>query len=129
MAGRKARFPRLTSDEAHAALHWLHALGKVTSRQIVDALRERERLADEIRRRLEQLGDAGLRFLRGPESLRRRPPRRRASAKARAAWKRQGRYLAAVRRLSKVDRAKIRSIREKSGVGAAIAAAKRMSRP
>ncbi len=36
--------------------------------------------------------------------------------------------MAAVRQLAKADRAKIKAIREKSGVRAAIAAAKRMAR-
>lgn len=49
-----------------------------------------------------------------------KPRRRKVSAKARAAWKAQGRYMAAVRRLSKADRAKVRAVREKSGIRAAI---------
>jgi hypothetical protein len=40
----------------------------------------------------------------------------------------QGRYMAAVRPLTKEQRAKIKAIREKSGVQAAIAAAKRMAK-
>jgi hypothetical protein len=40
----------------------------------------------------------------------------------------QGRYLAAVRPLSKAKRGKVKAIRGKAGVRAAIAAAKRMAR-
>jgi hypothetical protein len=47
--------------------------------------------------------------------------------RAEAAWRAQGRYLGAVRRLSKVNRAKVKAIREKKGVGSAIAAAKRIA--
>jgi len=36
--------------------------------------------------------------------------------------------MAAVRRLPKADRAKVKGIREKSGVAAAVAAAKRMGK-
>jgi hypothetical protein len=43
-------------------------------------------------------------------------------------YQQQGRYMAAVRQLSKADRAKVKAIREKSGVRAAIAAAKRMAK-
>jgi hypothetical protein len=42
--------------------------------------------------------------------------------------KRQGRYLAAVRPLSKAARVKVKEIREKSGVAAAISAAKKMAK-
>jgi hypothetical protein len=99
----------------------------VPANQIVNALRRRDRLVAEIKARLEELGGEGLRFMRGPESLRKRPRRKRVSAKARAAWKAQGRYLGAVRRLSKADRAKVKAIREKNGVKAAIAAARRLA--
>jgi hypothetical protein len=49
------------------------------------------------------------------------------SAAARAAWRTQGQYLAAVRLLSKADRAKVKSIRQKSGVRPAISAAKSLA--
>jgi len=129
MPRRKSPFPRLSPQEAHAALRWLHALGKVKASDISGALKHRERLVQELRERIEQLGGEGLRFLRGPESLRRRARKapKRVSKAARAAWRAQGRYMAAVRRLSKADRAKVKAIRETSGVRAAIAAAKKMA--
>lgn len=130
MPRRKTAFPRLPPAEAHAALRWLHALGKVKASDIAGALKGRDQLVQEIKDRLEQLGGEGLRFLRGPEGLRKRArkARKRVSKAARAAWKAQGRYMAAVRRLSKADRAKIKAIRKKTGVRAAIAAAKKMAR-
>jgi hypothetical protein len=130
LAKKKAPFPKLTADQAHAALRWLHALGKVTSKEIAGALRERDRLADEIRRRLEELGGQAARFLTSVAALRRPAKRRRTkvSAKARAAWKAQGRYMAAVRRLPKAARVKIAAIRKAKGVAGAIAAANRAAR-
>ena len=70
------------------------------------------------------------RFLRGPEGLARRPAmrRRKASAKARAAWKVQGRYLGAVRQLSTANRAKVKAIREKKRLRAAITAARKLAK-
>ncbi len=127
---RKSKFPKLSPSQAHAALRWLHALGKVTANDIKNAIGHREKLVAEIKARLEQLGGEGLRFLRGPEALK-RPPRRKAkrvSAAARVAWKTQGQYLGAVRPLSKADRLKVKAIREKSGVRAAIAAAKKIAK-
>ena len=132
MARKIRRFPNITPQEAHAALRWLTATHKVTAKQITDALKAREQLAAEIMRKLEALGGEGLRFLRGPDSLLRRAPakpkRRRASAKAQAAWRAQGRYMAAVRRLSKANRAKVKAIRERSGIRAAVAAAKKLGK-
>jgi hypothetical protein len=130
VARRRQRFPDLSGNEAIAALRWLVARGTIRAAHITDALKRREQLVEEIKQRLELLGGEGLRFLRGPEGLDRRPSslraRKRVSAKARAAWKTQGRYLGAVRALSPANRAKVKAIREKSGVRAAITAAKNL---
>ena len=34
MAGRKRSLPDITAEEAHAALRWLVATGKVTAKQV-----------------------------------------------------------------------------------------------
>jgi hypothetical protein len=119
---KKKPFPKISAEDAHAALRWLHATGKVTSSDIVRALRKRDQLVEEIKQRLEELGGKGLWFPRNKEGLRRRPKRGKASAKARAAWKAQGRYLAALKPLSKANRLKVSAIRERSGIRAALAA-------
>jgi len=119
----------MTGEQATGVLKWLVATGKVTSAQVRRAIRDRDELVTEIKSRLDALGGEGLRFLTGPAALgRRKKPRRRASAKARAAWRAQGRYLAAVKSLTKGDRLKIRAFREKNGVAKAIAAAKKMAK-
>lgn len=129
---RKQRFPKISAQEAHAALRWLHGLGKVRAKDIVDALRRREQLVSEIQQKIQELGGERLRFLRGHEGLQKRRPgrkgRKRVSAAARAAWKTQGRYLGAVRALSPADRGRVKAIREKSGVRAAITAAKKLAK-
>ena len=53
--------------------------------------------------------------------------RARPFAKARTAWMAQGRYLGTLRRLSRADRARVKAVRGKKGVRAAIAAARRLS--
>jgi hypothetical protein len=67
-----------------------------------------------------------------PQARQRRPAakkrRRKVSAKARAVWKAQGRYLSAVKQLTPAQRAKVKKIREAKGVGPATAAAKRMAK-
>jgi hypothetical protein len=76
-------------------------------------------------------GSLGTRLFKGsaPVALtakRRRKPR--ISAATRKMYQQQGRYMAALRNLSKEQRAKVKTIREKSGVRAATAAAKRMAK-
>jgi hypothetical protein len=61
----------------------------------------------------------------GRKVARRKP---RISAVTRKLYQQQGRYMAALRNLPKEQRVKIKAIREKSGVRAAIAAAKTMAR-
>lgn len=129
---RKARFPSLTADQAHVALRWLHATGKVTAKDIGAALGERERLVAEIKARLEALGGEGARFLTSAAVLRRprgaKRRRRKPSAKALAAWRAQGRYMAAVRRLPKASRAKVAAIRKAKGIRAALAESRRLAK-
>jgi hypothetical protein len=126
---RKARFPELSHADAVSALKWLVATKRIGVHEIHSALQKRDELVEEIRRRLEELGGQGARFLTSVAALRRPVKRRRrkVSAKARAAWAAQGRYMAAVRALPKAARAKVAAIRKAKGVKAAIAAAKRMS--
>lgn len=130
MARGKRRFPNLTREDAHAALRWLVATGVVSAKQIADALKKRQELVEEIRSHLEAFGAGGGRFLLPGEPPTRPATRRRRkpSAKARAAWQQQGRYMGFMRGLSKADRTKVRAVREKSGVRAAIATAKRLAK-
>ena len=115
--------------------------GKVRAGEVWEALRRRERLLNELKGRLAALGGemTGIAIKHGPfprmagvtqtkkvqASRKRRKP---ISATRRAAMRSQGRYLAAVRPLSKPARLRVKAIRAKSGVRAAIAAAKRMGR-
>jgi hypothetical protein len=128
---RRKRFPTLTGDQAIAVLKWLVVRGELRVGQITDALARRERLVREIRQRLQVLDSEPRGLVQSPEGVRRSGPRRRAGRKVspaqQAAWRAQGRYLAAVRRLPKGARARIRALRKKSGVRAAIAAAKRIT--
>ena len=126
-------FPELTPGDAHAVIRWLCALGKVTARDIRAALRERDSLVAEATRRLENREDQGARFLQSIEGLQRgsiQIDRRttKMSAKQRAAWKAEVRFLAALKSLPKPVRQKLRTVREKRGVGAALAKAKRLAK-
>ncbi len=62
------------------------------------------------------------------EETSREPRRKAVSAALKATRQAQGRYLGAIRQLSKAARKQIKAIREKSEVKAAVAAAKRMAK-
>lgn len=129
MARRKSRFPELTAEDAHAALRWLAATGVVKAKQITDALKKRQQMLKDIKRQLEAFGSEGVRFLRAGEPLKGLPPKRRKrpSARARAAWRAQGEYMGTTRQLSAANRAKVKAVRAKAGVRAAIQAAKKLA--
>lgn len=129
----KGRRPSLLSpDRAAQALSILIHDGKLKLQDVTRALRRRERLIRELTGKLSSLGHeasgavASLVRRRGPRAARRKKPARISKAQ-RAARQAQGRYLGAIRRISAVNRAKVKAIREKSGVRAAIAAAKKMA--
>jgi hypothetical protein len=127
---------QIGGEHAAQALHMLVSEGRVAAREVYAVLKRREKLLRDLRARLAALGVDGLKVVarvrRGSANRAGRKAgrkaKRRISAATRAAWAAQGRYMAAVRRLPKAARVKIKAIREKSGVKAAVAAAKRMAR-
>jgi hypothetical protein len=118
----------ITAEQARNALTYLVHEGRVTTKAVEKALANRERLIREIRDRMAALGGAAADGFRQAEKATRKPRRKAVSAATRAARKAQGQYMAAVRRLSKSARKQIKAIRQKSGVKAAIAKAKRMAK-
>jgi hypothetical protein len=118
----------ITAEQARNALTYLVHEGRVTVKAVEKALANRERLIREIRDRMAALGGAAAEGFRQAEKASRKPRRKAVSAATRAARKAQGQYMAAVRRLSKSARRQIKAIRQKSGVKAAIAKAKRMAK-
>jgi hypothetical protein len=129
---RKTATPSLTPQRAAQALSILIHEGKLKAQDVARALRRRERLIRELTGKLSSLGHeasgavASLAGRRGPRAAKRKPAR--ISKAQRAARQAQGRYLGAIRRLSKMNRVRVKAIREKSGVRAAIAAAKKMAK-
>jgi hypothetical protein len=126
---------RISSQHAVQALQALVDEGKLSARDVVQALRRRERTIEDLRRRLAELVEG----VSGVASRKARAVRRGAPQKARkksspiskaqrAAWQAQGRYMAAVRQLSAEAKAKVKAIREESGVRAAIATARKMAK-
>lgn len=139
MAGRRRSTLALSGEQARQALSVLIHEGKIAARDVQGALARRERLIREIRARMHALGVEGMEVaarvakgavagLRAAEKASRKPRRKAVSAALKATRQAQGRYLGAIRQLSKGARKQIKAIREKSGVRAAIAAAKGMAK-
>ena len=122
----------ITADRAAHVLHILIADGKLTAKHVSDALRRREQLIHELRQRLEALEQGAVSAVeRTGRKIARKVTRRKrtVSPARRAALKLHGRYLGHVRKLSKANRAQVKAIREKSGVHAAIKAARKIAKP
>lgn len=126
---KKKQHPALkiaAADAAHA-LHSLITEGKIAVRDVTTALKRREALIRDLRRRLAALeAGAVVKAEAVVEEGRGARRQRKLSSATRAKFRAQGRYMAAVRRLPKAARAKIKAIREQKGVEAAIAAATKM---
>lgn len=124
---------KLSPEHAALALHVLIADGKLAAKDVVNALRRREQMIHDFRQRLVALEQGAASAIETAARKTARKVERKAKRKLRlsparrAALKLHGKYLGTVRPLSKAGRAKIKAIREKSGVHAAIAAAKKLA--
>jgi hypothetical protein len=141
MAKRRRSSLALSGDQARQALVVLIQEGKLAAGEVRKALQRRDRLIRALRTSLAALetgaSSVGKRIFKGgpfPMARKARTARRkvarpkpRISAATRAMYRVQGKYLSALRPLSKQARAKIKAIRRKSGVQAAIAAARKMA--
>jgi hypothetical protein len=119
---------RLSAHHSALALQMLVDDGKIAARDVTAALKRREKTIRELRARLTALGeDVAATVSR--TAAREAPRARRAITRAqRQARQAQGRYLAAIRKLSRQARVQVRTIRAKSGVDAAIRAAVKMAK-
>jgi hypothetical protein len=125
----------LTAQNAAVALQLLIEDGRIAAADVAKALERREKMIRELRSRLRALEKASAPVARkivraGRRAARRAAPkvRREISRAQKAARQAQGRYMAAVRRLSKDARAKVKAIRKQSGVKAAIQAARKIAK-
>ena len=121
----------LTPNQAHYVLSALMAQGKVRASHVEKALMSR---ADEIRSLRDRLATleslsaerkgvrgARRRKSRGRPAAARKTRRRRAMSPRVIALRRlQGRYMGYVRRLKPAEKARVRTVREKQGIEAAI---------
>ncbi len=119
---------RLSAEHASLALQMLIEDGKIAAKDVTSALKRREKTIRDLRARLSALGDDVAASV-SRTAARGAPKARRAISRAqRKARQAQGRYLGAIRKLSRQARARVKAIRAKSGVEAAIRAAVKMAR-
>lgn len=122
---------KLDARQAQYVLHALLERRKVAMRHVREILSDREREIAALRRRLEALEVGGLKAAAGTTgrvSSAVGRARRRLSPKVRALRRQQGEYMGLVRRLKPVQKARVRALKEKKGLSAAIRAARSMRR-
>ena|SRR5215470_7669511 len=117
---------KLTGSDARKAIAVLISQGRLKVAHVAVAIRAHDRIVSELRQRLAALeGRSALDHRRQLRTNGKR--RRRTSAKRKVAMVRQGKYLAAVRRLGVRDRTKVKRVLASKGYFAAMKEAKRMA--
>ncbi|HKA35738.1 MAG TPA: hypothetical protein VKH43_02910 [Thermoanaerobaculia bacterium] len=127
----------LTPSQSHYVLGILISQGRIRAGHVRNALKSREQEIRMLRERLaslEQLSSGGVRALRGRRrravrrAVARRIRRAALSPKVRALRRLQGKYMGYVRRLKAAEKARVRSVREKQGMLAAIKLARSLAK-
>ena len=124
---------RMTPAESHYVLQSLMSQGRVRLNQVKAVLNGRSKVIAELRERLASLegigGGARRRGRKAATSTRTAKKRRVAiSPKVRALRRLQGKYMGYVRRLKPTEKARVREVREKQGMQAAIRLAASLSK-
>jgi hypothetical protein len=117
---------RITPAESHYVLQSLMSQGRVRLNQVKAVLKGRSKVIAELRERLASLegmrGGGARRGGRKAAASTRSTKKRRVaiSPKVRALRRLQGKYMGYVRRLKPAEKARVREVREKQGMQAAI---------
>jgi hypothetical protein len=126
---------QMTPSEAHYALQRLMSQGRIREAQVRAVLNGRSQEIAVLRQQLAALegidGRGSRRGARGNSRGHRAPVRRRRvaiSPKVRALRRLQGKYMGYVRRLKPAEKARVRAVREKEGMQAAIRLASSLSK-
>jgi hypothetical protein len=117
---------KTTPAESHYVLQSLLSRGRIRKNQVQAVLNGRAKEIADLRERLanlEGMGGSGSRRGGRRASAPSRPKRKRRvaiSPKVRALRRLQGKYMGYVRRLKPAEKARVRAVREKEGMQAAI---------
>src|SRR6185437_15268338 len=123
------RIMKFSPSQAHYALNVLMSQGKLRVAHIRKALKNREQEIRSLRERLAALEHFGpgasARAVRRPgrparAAGKKRVRRIKITPRVRALRKLQGKYMGYVRRLKAAEKARVRAVREKQGMEAAI---------
>ncbi len=126
---------KLSPDQSHYVLNLLMSQGKLRESHIQKAMKSRDQEIRSLKERLanlERLSPAAPARARrrrgrpGRAAAKKARPRRRIqmSPRVRALRQQQGKYMGYVRRLKPAEKSRVRSVREKQGMEAAIRLAK-----
>jgi len=129
---------KFSPSQAHYALNVLMSQGKLKVAHIRKALKNREQEIRSLRERLAALeqfspGGSGARAGRRPgrparAARKKRVRRIKMSPRVRALRKLQGKYMGFVRRLKPAEKTRVRAMREKQGMAAAIRLARSLGK-
>ena len=130
---------KLSPSQSHYVLGVLMSQGRVRAGHVQSALRGREEEIRSLRERLAALEQLSAGAARGgrrrrgrraarPSATRRARRRAPLSPKVRALRRLQGKYMGYVRRLKPAEKARVRSVREKQGMEAAIKLAQSLAK-
>jgi hypothetical protein len=112
---------KLSADQAQYVLDQLVAQGRVRWNQVQKVLKNRLQEIQKLRERLASLEKLVGRSAPAARRGRRKTARRRTlSPKTRALRRLQGKYMGYVRNLKATEKARVRAVREKQGIQAAI---------
>jgi hypothetical protein len=115
----KGEMMKLSADQAQFVLDTLVAQGRLRWTQVQKVLRGRLEEIQRLRLRLASLEALVGRAAAAP-SAGRKVVRRRLSAKTRALRRLQGKYMGHMRTLKAAEKARVKAVREKRGIEAAI---------
>jgi len=110
---------KVSARQAKRILETLVAQGRLRWAQVENVLRSQKEI-EKLRARLASLEKAVSGVLPGGSRRAGRPVRRKLSPKTRALRRQQGKYMGYVRNLAPADKARVKSVREKQGMQAAI---------
>jgi len=119
---------KLDARQSHYVLQTLLARGKVGARHVKEILRDWQKEIAALRERLatlEELGGrgaakAGRKAKAARKTVAKARVKRRLSPRVLALRRQQGRYMGLVRRMKEAEKARVRAVREKKGLPAAI---------
>jgi len=111
---------KLSADQAQYVLDQLVAQGRVRWNQVQKVLKNRLQEIQKLRERLASLEKLVGRSAPAVRRGRRKTARRTLSPKTRALRRLQGKYMGYVRNLKASEKARVRAVREKQGIQAAI---------